>query len=151
MNEQQEPNKGGAPKGNLNALKTGARSKQLAKLERYGMILGRLSKDHEKLYRYVSQYRRRLEAEVRRAYGSVTSEQAHLIDAATKQQMLGLFAAATIRKSKVLTYKDELQLIKAQADAALRRNVQVAKLKLSQSPNADWAFHEDQTEQNEDG
>lgn len=121
----------GAPKGNANGLKNGARAM-------YRLILGELPAKWLRVKRYARQYRRDLEAAVIDRYGSVGVVQAHTIDAAASWVAhAGICRWLLNNKSDVMSTADIAKCSSEIANAAERRNRLVRQLGIEPPSDTD--------------
>lgn len=127
-------NRGGAPLGNRNALRTGRRS------DRHGLVLGSLGKRYEGIYRDVKAFRRTLEAQVPVAQGADNLRRIGLISEACRWELVSRIAQRLIADHPDLAPDQVLVHLNAITNATRNRNAAINRLLGdSPSPTDPWA------------
>ena len=111
----------GAPKGNLNALRTGRRA------NRRNFVLAKLGPEYATVVQHLHRLRKALEAHARRTDGQIDLKDQDLINLAIRHEMVALVAQKQISEGQS---KDVVVDLKTIAWATQRRSEAVAKLNL---------------------
>ena len=126
-----EPNPGGAPLHNVNALRHGARSKRRI------LPLSSLGSAYANVGQYVYRLRKALEAEVVKVYGRLAVGHEDMISVACRHETVAQIAYRRIALGQTA---DPLADAKTAAQATLQRSIAVRKLKLGDDkPRDGWA------------
>lgn len=123
------PAKSGAPVGNLNATRNGARLHRLA--------FGELPPQFSRITRYCRAYRRALETEVLAVHGEVSFTHAHYIDSACGHEQHGAICRWLLRERlDTMATADIRECARAVAGARDSRNKAMRELGLDRDSQA---------------
>lgn len=117
-----------APQQNTNGRKHGLRSERALSLSQPPAGSGFIKRE-------ASYLRRRLEAAVKAAHGSVSITAEFAINAICRAEIRSLLAAKWLRDAKDLSPSDKLNMVNAVAEATAARDAALAKLRLDAQPS----------------
>ena len=109
-----------APKGNLNALRTGHRT------NRAGMVLGELGKRHRAIYQHVKQLRRGLERLLRDAQGQLPLLVVAQVNECCRWELVARIAQKAVADTEQAPAGEVLNLLNVGANATRNRNAIMA-------------------------
>jgi hypothetical protein len=136
----------GAPKNNLNAVKSGRYSEQLKELShqlrRQGLVVGEPPKPLQRTVKSVLKYRRYLLGLVSEIHGEISPQDRHLVDEGASYQAHALTCIWLLReKLNDMTHADIRATSRDIAQAKTGRNKAVAQLGLNRQMDP-WAILE---------